>query len=446
MKEAKTPPRVVILGAGFGGLAAAKRLAHTRTRVILIDRTNHHLFQPLLYQVATGGLAAANIALPIRSLFRGARNVEIFMDDVRAIDPERQVVIGARKEFAYDHLIVATGARHSYFGRPEWEKRAPGLKTIADALKIRRRIFAAFEEAELAQNEAKRQAALTFVIVGAGPTGVEMAGAMAEIAFKALQRDFRHFDPADARLIVVDALDRVLPTFHPEISQKAHRILEKLRIEVRLNTMVKEVTPEGVQAGETFIAARNIIWAAGNEVAAIYREAGLPVDKAGRVEVKEDLTVPGHPEIQVVGDAALFTHQNGQPLPGLAPVAMQQGQHAARNIRAGVRGWRSRPFRYKDRGMMAMIGRRAAVADVGVARFNGYMAWLSWVLVHLYFLRGGHNRILVALKWAWSYFSFEKEARLITPAPKKTEPPRAKKTEPRKAAPTRPSAPAKTKR
>jgi NADH:ubiquinone reductase (H+-translocating) len=424
----RSSPRVVILGAGFGGLAAAKRLSYTGAQVVLIDRTNHHLFQPLLYQVATGALASANISMPLRTLFRQKKNVQIFMSEIRGIDLEKKVVIGGEREFPYDRLIVAIGARHAYFGHPEWAEFAPGLKTLADAEAIRHRIFSAFETAELASDPEIRRAALNFVIVGAGPTGVEMAGAMAEIAFTALQRDYRSIDPSTARLILVDALDRVLPTFHPEISRKAHRRLEELGIEVRLGSMVQEVNADGAQAGEEFIPARTVIWAAGNEVSSLLKDAGFPVDKAGRVEVAEDLTVPGHPEVQVIGDAAVFPHQTGKPLPALAAVAIQQGRHAAWNLRIEMKGMRYRPFHYSDRGSMATIGRRTAVADLHVIRINGHLAWLTWAAVHLAYLKGGHNRILVTLRWLWSFFSFEKEARLIkTPEP----PPARKHPEPR---------------
>lgn len=433
--KASTPrrPRVVILGAGFAGLHAARNLAWTRADVVLVDQTNHHLFQPLLYQVGTGALSPANISRPIRSILRKPRNVSICMDEVERIDLDGKKVIGSQQELSYDYLIVATGARHSYFGHPEWEEFAPGLKTLEDALEIRRKIFASFEAAELMTDPEARKAALTFVIIGAGPTGVEMAGAMSEIAFMALPGDYRNFDPADSRLILVDALDRVLPTFHPDISKKAHRKLEALGIEIRLGTMVKDVTGEGVQAGDDFIPARTVIWAAGNQASPILGESGIEVDKAGRAVVREDLSVQGHPEVQVLGDAALFTHQTGEPLPALASVAMQQGKHAAWNIRRAILGWPSRKFKYSDRGTMATIGRHAAVADLRGLRFNGRAAWLLWLAVHIFYLSGNRNRLLVLLKWWWSFLSCEKEERLIVERCRPGE--RAKGADPNRSRP-----------
>lgn len=407
-------PHVVIIGGGFAGLNAAKHLQGVPVDVTLIDRNNYHLFQPLLYQVATGTLSPGNIAQPIRSVLRHAKNIRVLMDSVERVDLEARKVIGRDMEVDYDYLIVATGARHSYFGRPEWETIAPGLKDLPDAIEIRGRILSAFEEAEKIPDSPERRALLTFVIVGAGPTGVEMAGAIAEIARHTLRDNFRHIDPRDARILLLDAVSRVLVTFPEELSKKAQKKLEGMGVEVLLNAKVENVTPEGVQVSPEFIAAHTVLWAAGNQASPLGRNSGLNVDRAGRVLVNADLTVPGHPEMQVLGDCANFSHRDGKPLPGVAPVAIQQGQHAARNIRHAVRGEPMQPFHYHNKGSMATIGRRAGVAEIGRWRFNGALAWYAWLLVHLIFLIGFRNRVVVLFQWFWAYLTFSRDVRLIT--------------------------------
>lgn len=408
-------PRVVIIGGGFGGLSAAKALAKENVRVTVLDRQNHHLFQPLLYQVATAALSPADIAEPLRHILRHQSNVEVIMTDAESIDVEGKRVVTTDGSIEYDHLIVAAGARHSYFGKPEWEKVAPGLKSLDDALEIRRRLLLAFELAEKTTDEAERAAALTFVVVGAGPTGVEMAGSIAEIARVTLVRDFRHINPAQARVILLDATARVLPVYVPELSEKAQSQLEHIGVTVRLQAMVDEITEEGVRlkSGE-FIPSHTVIWAAGNAASPLGKSLGVPLDRQGRVIVNPDLTIPGHPEVQVIGDQAHFDPGNGVPLPGLSPVAMQQGKHAARNIGSQILGgWPSR-FEYLDKGTMATIGRHAAVADLGFARFSGLLAWLAWLFVHLIFLISFRNKLMVFLNWAYIYLTFGRHVRLIT--------------------------------
>lgn len=410
-------PRVVIVGGGFAGLNAAKRLAGHAISVALVDRNNYHLFQPLLYQVATGTLSPANIAQPIRWILRRARNVEVLMDSVERVDLAARCVIGRELTLEYDYLILATGARHSYFGHQEWEGIAPGLKDLPDALELRKRILSAFERAEkMPHNASERAAALTFVIVGAGPTGLEMAGAIAEIARHTLRSDFRRINPGDARLIMIDAGPRVLAAFHPELSESAQREIKQMGVEVRLNTVVRNVTEDGVQAGDEFIAAETVIWAAGNAASPVGRASGMGVDRAGRVLVQSDLTLPGHPELQVLGDLAHFS-RDGKPLPGVAPVAIQQGQHAAWNIRRMLDGDSPEVFAYREKGGMATIGRRAGVAEIGRWRFDGALAWYVWLLVHILFLIGFRNRLVVLGQWIWAYFTFARDARLITGNP-----------------------------
>jgi NADH:quinone reductase (non-electrogenic) len=408
-------PRVVIVGGGFGGLEAAKALANERVRVTLIDRANHYLFQPLLYQVATAELSPANIAQPIRFILRNAKNVEVVLAEVTGVDAGGWRVLTAERAYEYDFLIVAAGTRHSYFGHDEWEKFAPGLKRIEDALEIRRRILSAFEVAEKTSDADERHAALTFVVIGAGPTGVEMAGAIAEMSRYALAKDFRHIDPTHAKVILLDAAPRVLPTFHETLSAKARTRLERLGIDVRCGTAVKKLSEKGVEIEGETLRARTIVWAAGNAASPLGKSLGVELDRTGRVIVNEDLTVPGHREIQVIGDMANFSHTDyGKPLPGLSPLAMQQGRHAARNILFMIAGDRPLRFKYFDKGTMATIGRNAAVADMHIARFNGFPAWLAWLFVHLIFLMGFRNRVLVFIQWVWAYVTFSKGARLIT--------------------------------
>jgi len=410
----ETLPKVVIVGGGFGGLYAAKELAEKDVRVTLVDRTNHHLFQPLLYQVATAGLSPADIAQPIRHILKEAKNTEVVMGEVDRIDTQsKQVHTTKGLIFSYDYLIVAAGARHSYFGHDEWERFAPGLKNLADALELRRRILQAFEAAEIANSEEERRAALTFIVVGAGPTGVEMAGAVAELARHTLAEDFRRIDPRATRVLLVEGVARVLPAFREDLSRSALKQLQSMGIEVRTGTMVKEVTNHGVTVNGEFIPSWTVIWAAGNAAAPIGKSLSAETDRAGRVIVNEDLTVPGHPEIFAIGDMACFKHQTGEPLPALSPVAMQMGRHAAKNILSRLQGQKLAAFRYFDKGTMATIGRNKAIADLKFVRFGGYLAWLSWLFVHLIFLIGLRNRLLVFFQWTWAYLTYGRGARLI---------------------------------
>jgi len=408
-------PHVIIVGAGFGGLTAAKALAGTEVDVTLIDRRNHHLFQPLLYQVATAGLTPSQIASPIRSILRDDRNVRVVLAEVDGIDvARREVVTGARRT-AFDYLIVAAGASHAYFGHDEWASHAPGLKSLEDALGMRGRVLTALEAAETACDPAERMRLLTFVVVGGGPTGVELAGAVAELTNRALARDFRAIRGAMARVMLIEAGARLLPTFHPSLSAYAKRALEKLGVEVRLGVAVSAVDAEGVLLGDERIAAANVAWAAGVRAAALGRWLGSEPDRAGRIPVKPDLSLPGAPEVFVIGDLATVVRANGQPVPGIAPAAKQEGAYVARLIKAAVAG-RPRPpaFRYRDFGSLATIGRRAAVVEIGSFRLKGGLAWLFWCVAHIYFLIGFRNRLQVTLDWLWAYLTYERGARLIT--------------------------------
>lgn len=408
-------PRVVIIGGGFGGLEAAKALRKVDVRVTLLDRNNHHLFQPLLYQVATAALSPADIAEPLRHILRRQENAEVILGEAERIDVHRKKVVLADGELDYDYLIVAAGARHSYFGHDKWEKIAPGLKSLEDALEIRRRMLLAFEIAERTDDDDERRAAMTFVVVGAGPTGVEMAGAIAEIARVTLVKDFRHIDSKQARVILLDSAPRVLQMFDPELSESARRQLFDIGVEVRSLTLVEKLTADGVQLkGGEKIAARTIVWAAGNMASPLGESLGVPLDKQGRVIVNEDLSIPGHREVFVIGDQAHFAPGGGTPLPGLSPVAMQQGRHAARNIRALLAGGWADKFEYFDKGTMATIGRNRAVADAGFMRFSGLPAWLAWLFVHIIFLVGFRNKLLVLINWTLAYVTYGRGARLIT--------------------------------
>jgi NADH dehydrogenase len=407
-------PRVVIIGAGFGGLEAAKKLAGETVRVTVVDRTNYHLFQPLLYQVATAALSPADIAAPVRAILSKSKNMEVILAEVESIDVNAKKVRMVVEELDYDYLIVATGARHSYFGHPEWEKLAPGLKSLEDAVEIRRRILLAFEYAERISDEAARKAAMTFVVVGGGPTGVEMAGAIAEIARYTLAKDFRHIDPSQARVILVEADPWVLAAFPDDLQISARKQLVDLGVEVRTGIHATNLSEEGLQVGDEFIPCRVRIWAAGNNASFVGHSLGAPIDRVGRVIVNKDLTIPDHPEVQVIGDLANFSHQTGQPLPGVSPVAMQQGRHAAHNILAMIDGRKPQRFWYFDKGSMATIGRNKAVADLKLIHLSGIPAWLAWLFVHIIFLVGFRNRLAVLFQWAWAYFSFNKGARLIT--------------------------------
>ncbi len=409
-------PRVVIIGAGFGGLYAARALRRAPVDITLIDRRNHHIFQPLLYQVATAALNASDIAAPIRRIFRRHPNVTVLLAEARSIDLDAREVILSDRRVAYDYLVVATGATHSYFGHPEWAGDAPGLKTIEDALDIRRRVLLAYEAAELESDPDNTQGWLTFVIVGGGPTGVELAGALAEISRHALTREFRHIDPRRARIILAEGLERVLPTFPPRLSARAARQLERLGVEVRTNTMVTEVDGKGVNLGEERIPARAVLWAAGVRASPLGETLGVPLDDAGRVPVEADLTLPGRKEVFVIGDLAALSY-DGKPIPGVASAAMQEGRHVADTIARAVGGRPFKAFDYVDKGMLATIGRARAVADLRRLKLSGFLAWAAWLLVHIYFLIGFRNRLAVIFDWAWAFFTYERGARLITGSP-----------------------------
>ncbi len=409
--------RVVIIGAGFAGLSAAQSLSNTGVALTVIDQRNHHLFQPLLYQVATAGLSPADIATPIRGLFTGRRNVRVLLGQVTGVDTQQREVLLDDKRVPYDTLIVATGARHAYFGHEEWEHFAPGLKQIEDATSIRRRILIAFEHAEAEEDANERRRLLTFAVIGAGPTGVELAGAIAELAKVALAKDFRTIDPRDARIMLIGAGDRVLPTFPASLSQKARDSLTVLGVEVRTGAAVTECTANDVTVGSERIAVGTILWAAGVVASPAARWLHVAHDAAGRVSVAPDLTLPDQHDIYVIGDTASALGADGKPLPGLAPVAKQQGQYVARAIRARLAGTSVPPFRYRHLGNLATIGRGRAVADFGWLRLSGKLAWLLWGLVHIAFLIGFRNRIVVLMDWLWAYVTFKRGARLITMGP-----------------------------
>jgi len=402
----------VIVGGGFAGLQAAHVLRRAPVDVTLLDRRNHHVFQPLLYQVATAGLSAPEIAAPLRRILSRQANTVVLMAEVVSVDVARRVVVLADGETPYDYLIVATGATHSYFGHDDWARHAPGLKSIEDALEIRRRLFVAFERAEREADATARRSWQTFVVVGAGPTGVELAGTVAEIARHTLSNEFRHIDPSHARVILLEGTDRVLPPYPPDLSQKARRQLEDLGVEVRVGALVTDVDGHGVCIGPERIESRTVLWAAGVAASPVGRSLGAPVDRADRVKVESDLSLPGHREVFVAGDLAAF-EQNGRPVPGVAPAAMQMGRHAARNVLRSIAGQPLAPFRYVDKGSLATIGRRAAVADFGRFKLWGMPAWLAWLGIHIFFLIGFRNRLVVLMDWAWAYFSYQRTARLI---------------------------------
>jgi len=408
------PRRVVILGAGFGGLSAARALDGAPVEVAVVDRRNHHLFQPLLYQVATASLSPGDIAYPIRSILRRQANARVLLAEAAAIDAAAREVLLADGRLPYDYLIVATGARHAYFGHDEWEPYAPGLKTLEDAIEIRRRILLAFEKAERETDPVRRRALLTFVLVGGGPTGAELAGAIAEIARHVLVLDFRSIDPRDARIVLAEAGPRILPTFPEALSRKAKAELARMGVEVREGAAVTDIAPGAVVAGGERIAAKTILWTAGVLASPLARSLGVSLDRAGRVPVGPDLSIPGHPEIFVIGDLARFPRPDGEPLPGVAQPAIQEGRHAALNIRLALAGRPPLAFRYRNLGNLAVIGRSAAVADLPWLRFSGYPAWVFWCFVHIMKLVGFRSRLLVFLEWAWSYLTWQRGARLIT--------------------------------
>jgi NADH:ubiquinone reductase (H+-translocating) len=415
--ELQTSPRkkrVVIVGAGFGGLSVAKALGNSSFDVTVIDRHNYHLFQPLLYQVATAGLSPADIASPIRSILSGYKNTHVVLADVTGIRVDEKTVIAEDRHIPFDSLIVATGAQHAYFGHDDWAAHAPGLKRVDDATYLRRRILVAFERAETEPDIDKQRRLLNFVVVGGGPTGVEMAGAIAELARKALAADFRKIDPRDARVILVQGLPKILPSFPPALSDRAREDLERLGVEVRLNQTVTQCDVDGVALGTERIAAATVVWAAGVMASPAGSWLGVETDGVGRVKVNPDLSVPGRPEIFVIGDTSHCAGASGAPLPGVAPVAKQQGEYLARLLKARVLGKDYAPFRYRDFGMMATIGRKSAVAQLWGVHFGGLLAWLLWSAAHVYYLIGFRNRLAVMMNWMWNYFTFERGTRLIT--------------------------------
>ncbi len=413
-KKRSAQPHVVIVGGGFGGLTAAQALKRAPVRVTLIDRTNHHLFQPLLYQVAMAGLSPADIAAPIRSILRKQKNVNVVLDEVVSVDLAANKIKLRASELTYDYLILATGGRTSYFGHDDWEKFAPGLKDLDDAVEIRRRVLLAFEQAEKETNPERKRELVTFVVVGGGPTGVELAGAIAELAHYALSRDFRNIQPESAEIILLEGGPRILPSFADDLSRSAQQQLEDLGVKVRLNAQATNIDDQGVYLKDEMIHAATVIWGAGVGATSLTKTLGVPLDRGGRVILEPDLTLPGFRNAFALGDMTSFTHQDGKPLPGVSPVAMQMGEHAARNIQWDLEGKSYEKFKYFDKGSMATIGRKAAIAQMGTTHLSGFVAWMAWLMVHIFFLIGFRNRLMVLFNWAWSYFTYQRGARLIT--------------------------------
>ena len=405
-------PHVVVIGGGFGGLQAARGLRRLPVDVTLVDRKNHHVFQPLLYQVATAGLSPAEIAAPIRHILRRQRATRVLLGEVTAVDLAAQKVRLDSLELAYDYLILAAGNTHSYFGHDEWQPHAPGLKTIEEALEIRRRVLLAFEQAEREEDAEARRAWLTFAVIGGGPTGVEMAGALGEIARHTLARQFRRIDPASARIVLIEAGPRVLPAYPEDLSERARLQLEALGVQVWTGSPVSGVSPAGVQIGADHLAARTVVWAAGLQGSPLARSLGTELDRMGRVRVQPDLTLKGHPHTFVIGDLASL-ESDGKPVPGVAPAAMQMGDHAAANVARALRGEPLAPFRYRDKGTLATIGRRRGVAMIGRLRLSGLVAWLAWLGIHIFFLIGFRSRLMVLFDWFWAYVTYDRSARLI---------------------------------
>ena len=420
--EQQLPHHVVIVGGGFGGLHAALSLGDAPVKVTLIDKRNFHLFQPLLYQVATGGLSPAEISSPLRSILNKQQNTTVLMGEVQDVDPQQQKIFLNKGEINYDTLIVATGVSHHYFGNEQWAPTAPGLKTVEDALEMRRRIFMAFEAAEKEHDAEKRRAWLTFVIVGGGPTGVELAGAISELAYSTLKKDFRNIDTAEAKIILVEGMDRVLPPYSPDLSAKAEESLVKLGVEVRTKALVTNIADKlvTIRQGEdtTVVEARTVLWAAGVKASAmggiLAAHTGAELDRVGRVMVEQDLSIKGYPQIFVLGDLANFTKPDGKPLAGVAPVATQEGKYVADLILKRLEGKTSPAFEYNDAGSLSVIGRHSAVADFGKIKMSGFFAWLIWVFVHIYYLIEFDNKLVVFIQWTWSYFTRKRGARLIT--------------------------------
>jgi NADH dehydrogenase len=414
MAQENHTPQLVIVGAGFGGLATARALKNADLQITVIDRTNHHLFQPLLYQVAMAGLSPADIAAPIRSILSRQKNVNVLLDEVTGVDLANHTVTMRDRQLRYDYLVLATGGRTSYFGHDEWEIFAPGLKDLDDALEIRRRVLLAFEAAEKETDETRRQELLTFVVVGGGPTGVELAGAIAELARFVLDRDFRSVNPKAAKILLLEGGGRILPSFAEELSKSAQEQLENIGVTVRLNAQVTNIDDKGVYLGDEIIKSPTIIWGAGVRATSLTAKLGVPLDRAGRVILEPDLTLPNHRKAFAIGDMTVFLHQDGKPLPGVSPVAIQMGEQVARNIKLDLKGLPYEKFSYFDKGSMATIGRKAAIAQKGDLRLSGFVAWLAWLLVHIFFLIGFRNRFAVLFNWAWSYFTYQRGARLIT--------------------------------
>lgn len=408
-------PHILIIGGGFAGLYAARGLRGVEAEVTVLDRHNYHLFQPLLYQVATAALNPSDIAAPIRGILGRQKNVSVILGEAVAIDVDaKKVRLADETDLAYDYLVLATGATHSYFGHPEWEHFAPGLKTIDDALEIRRRILLAFEAAERETDPERRHALLTFVVIGAGPTGVELAGALSEIARQTMTRDFRRIRPESARVILLEGKERVLPPYPPDLSEKARKQLVELGVEVVTDAVVTDVSADAVCVGDRVIPTHTILWGAGVQASPLARSLDVPLDRAGRVLVEPDLTIPGHKDVFVLGDLAAVRQHDGSFVPGVAPAAIQEGQHTAMNLERAIAGQPLRAFKYKDKGSLATIGRAAAVADLGRLHISGFFAWMAWLLIHIFFLIGFRNRFLVITQWAWAYFTYQRAARLIT--------------------------------
>ncbi len=406
-------PHVVIVGGGFGGLTCARALKRAPVRITLIDRSNHHLFQPLLYQVATGGLNPADIAAPIRGIVRKQQNVQVLLATVLGVDPIKKVLRLDRGELSYDRLVLATGATHSYFGNDAWQRHAPGLKTLGEAIDIRHRVLAAYEAAELETDPAKRAAWQTFCVVGGGPTGVELAGALAELARHTLKRDFRVIEPRASRVVLLEAGPHILATYPEHLRESAKRQLERLGAEVRTGQRVTEITAEGVRVGGEWLPSKTVLWAAGVAASPLGKDVHAPLDRAGRVKVNPDLTAGGFSDVHVIGDLVAL-EQDGKPVPGVAPAAMQMGHHVAADIKRALAGKPTRPFRYTDKGSLATIGRASAIGDLGFMTLTGFPAWFAWLAIHIVFLIGFRSRVIVLFQWAWAWWTFQRGARLIT--------------------------------
>lgn len=415
--------QIVIIGGGFGGLTAARTLHNVDADITVIDRTNHHLFQPLLYQVATASLAPSDISAPIRWILRRQQNVTVLLGEVRSVNVDRKSVLidDLDREIPYDYLIIAAGSRHAYFGHDEWEPLAPGLKDVEDASEMRRRFLLAFERAEESTSEAERDEYLTFVIVGGGPTGVELSGALPMIARKALYPEYRHVDTRRTRVILLEGGPRILPSFPESLANIAHRNLAELGVEVRTNSIVTRVEPDGVYVGDERIPARTVFWAAGNASSPLGQSLGVPIDRAGRVLVEPDLSIPGHPEVFVAGDMALVNREGKSPVPGVAPAANQEGRTAAKNVMRLMRSEPTKVFRYLNKGDLAVIGRSRAIADLGKIRFTGRPAWLFWLVLHIMYLVGFRNRLSVLLQWVYGYVTYQRGVRVITNAERRGE-------------------------